>query len=185
MESVKSKIKKSIYDAFPAKFKLFLAQEIANRHDYSRFLNTSFSQEGEDIILSQLFYGITDGFYLDIGAHQPIQYSNTYRFYLHGWHGINIDAMPGSMDAFNKLRPKDINIESAISNRGDVLNYYMFDAAGLNTLSEEHANEMEKQGYQLTKTIQIKTDKMYEVLEKHLPVNQKKNRFPLVGCRRT
>ena len=26
--------------------------------------------------------------------------------------GINIDAMPGSMQAFNKFRPRDINIEA-------------------------------------------------------------------------
>lgn len=172
MESIKSKIKKSIYNAFPATFKLFLAQEIVNRHDYLRFINTSFSQEGEDIILSQLFYGRTNGFYLDIGAHQPIQYSNTYRFYLNGWRGINIDAMPGSMDEFNKLRPGDTNLEAAISNWNEILTYYMFKAAGLNTFSREHAVQMEQNGYQLGQVVQIQTTTMNAVLDKYLPKNQ-------------
>lgn len=172
MESVKSKIKKSIYNAFPATFKLFLAQESVNRHDYLRFLNTSFSQEGEDVILAQLLYGKTNGFYLDIGAHQPIQYSNTYRFYLNGWRGINIDAMPGSMDEFNKLRPDDTNLESAISDQNQILTYYMFNAAGLNTFSKDHAVQMEQEGYQLRQVVQIQTTTMNAVLDKYLTENQ-------------
>lgn len=172
MESVKSKIKKSIYNAFPAAFKLFLAQEIVNRHDYLRFLNTSFSQEGEDIILSQLFYGVANGFYIDVGAHQPIQYSNTYRFYLDGWRGINIDAMPGSMDAFNKIRPNDINVEAAISDQSEVLTYYMFKSGGLNTFSKERADEIEKKGTKPYQTTSIRTVKLQAILDAHLLANQ-------------
>ena len=35
-------------------------------------------------------------------------------FYKKGWRGINIDALPGSMDLFNKVRPNDINLEGAL-----------------------------------------------------------------------
>ena len=172
MESVKSRIKKAIYDAFPATFKLFLAQEVMNRHGYLRFLNTSFSQEGEDLILSQLFYGKVNGFYVDVGAHHPLQYSNTYRFYLNGWRGINIDAMPGSMDGFNKIRPEDVNLEIAVSNKDQVLTYYMFDAAGTNTFSERHAEEMLKLGGTLLATRNIKTIKLQDILAERLAKGQ-------------
>ena len=175
VESIKSRIKKAIYDAFPATFKLFLAQEIVNRHGYLRFLNTSFSQEGEDIILSQLFYGKVNGFYIDVGAHHPIQYSNTYRFYLNGWRGINIDAMPDSMNGFKKVRPEDTNLETAISNKDQVLTYYMFDAAGTNTFSESHAEDMLKQGGILLATKNIRTVKLQDILAERLAEGQEIN----------
>ena len=77
--------------------------------------NYSYAQEGEDRILMRYFDGRKKGFYLDVGAHHPKLYSNTYLFYNQGWNGINIDAMPGSMEIFNKQRSRDINIEAAIS----------------------------------------------------------------------
>ena len=75
----------------------------------------SYSQEGEDIILARIFGKQQNGFYVDVGAHHPYRFSNTYFFYKRGWKGINIDAMPGSMKIFNKYRPRDKNIEAGIS----------------------------------------------------------------------
>ena len=48
------------------------------------FRNESFSQEGEDLILKRLFDHLKPndkGFYIDIGAHHPVRFSNTYLFY--------------------------------------------------------------------------------------------------------
>src|SRR5690554_6253894 len=80
--------------------------------DFSR---KSYSQEGEDILLEKLFEGKNDGFYVDVGAHHPRRFSNTYLLYRRGWRGINIDAMPGSMAEFRRLRGRDINLEIPIS----------------------------------------------------------------------
>ena len=63
------------------------------------FGSLCYSQEGEDMILGKIFSGQKHGFYVDVGAHHPLRFSNTYLFYLKGWRGINIDAMPGSMVA--------------------------------------------------------------------------------------
>ncbi|WP_233706612.1 FkbM family methyltransferase, partial [Helicobacter marmotae] len=82
------------------------------------YRHASYSIEGEDRILSALMGDKEgkSGFYVDVGAHHPFRYSNTYLFYTWGWMGINIDATPGSMAAFRKHRPRDINIECAIGN---------------------------------------------------------------------
>ena len=48
---------------------------------YKRY---SFSQEGEDIILNNILNDKKSGFYIDIGAHHPVRFSNTYLFYLKG-----------------------------------------------------------------------------------------------------
>ncbi len=82
----------------------------------------SYSQEGEDMVLRRLFEQKTVGYYVDVGAHHPKRFSNTYYFYKRGWRGINIDAMPGSMKLFNKMRPRDINVEIPVSSgEGEIL----------------------------------------------------------------
>lgn len=54
----------------------------------------SYSQEGEDLVLARIFGNLklTTGFFVDIGAHHPTRFSNTFYFYRRGWCGINVDA---------------------------------------------------------------------------------------------
>ena len=102
-----------------------------------------FAQAGEDAIL----YGIFNekmqsgekGFFVDIGAFHPIVHSNTFRFYLSGWRGINIDACPGSMNLFNKIRPQDINLEIGIGKIKGESRYYLLDEKStMNSFSKQN-----------------------------------------------
>lgn len=172
MESFKTKIKKKIFNLLPINLIKFIEQENANNHPYLKHLNLSFSQEGEDLILSQFLYGIKNGFYLDIGAHKPIQYSNTYKFYLNGWRGLNIDAMPRSMEEFNIIRSGDTNLEVGISNTRAELLYHIFKQRGINTFSKEFAKQMIEKGYELQETTIIETRRLEDILEQYLPKNQ-------------
>ena len=68
---------------------------------YNRYINryyqSSYAQEGEDLIINRMIYGkIDQGFFVDVGAHHPKRFSNTYFFYKKGWKGISIEARPGS-----------------------------------------------------------------------------------------
>ena len=49
------------------------------------------------MVLNHLLNEKTQGFYIDIGAFNPIFLSNTYYFYSRGWYGINVDATPGAI----------------------------------------------------------------------------------------
>jgi len=53
----------------------------------------SYSQYGEDIYVEELLCGIKQGscIYIDVGANQPSQISNTYLFYRKGFRGILIE----------------------------------------------------------------------------------------------
>lgn len=131
-----------------------------------------FSQEGEDLILEEYFHGVNKGFYIDIGAYHPIRYSNTFKFYLKGWHGINIDARPGSMQNFKKVRPKDINLEIAIGNRSECLKYYMFDEPALNGFSKEISEERDRDfHFNILKTVDINLERLEVILDNFLPEN--------------
>jgi FkbM family methyltransferase len=139
-----------------------------------RYASESYSQEGEDLILKRIFEGRSAGFYVDVGAHHPMRFSNTYIFYKSGWRGINIDATPGSMIPFAEMRPRDFNIEVAISDRAETLKYFTFDEPALNTFSEELARARQVEwGYPLRATVQVHTERLADVLARHLPAGTK------------
>jgi len=79
-------------------------------------LKISYSQFGEDIILSNIFgHERSYGSYIDVGCSHPLNYSNSYKFYRKGWSGICIDANNNYRPLWKKYRPNDIFINSAIT----------------------------------------------------------------------
>ncbi len=160
-------ITKIILKWIPQKYKNLIS------NDAFPYRNNSYSQEGEDIIIDKLLNYKKSGFYIDIGAHHPIKYSNTYIFYKRGWNGINIDAMPDSMNEFIITRPNDINLQAAISNENTTLTFYIFNEPALNTLNSEEAKSKDnKNGYKIIKEIKLDTVKLSEILDIHLKKNQ-------------
>jgi FkbM family methyltransferase len=135
------------------------------------YATKSYSQEGEDMILRRIFEEKRRvGFYVDVGAHHPKRFSNTWYFYKKGWRGINIDAMPGSMKLFKKMRARDINLEIAISDKKQVLTYYCFNDPALNGFSKALSAERDGKGrYRIIDEIKMKTSTLAEVLDTYLP----------------
>lgn len=104
----------------------------------------SYSQSGEDMILNNIFLFKNRGFYIDVGANHPTKASNTYFFYKKGWSGINIDALPESINMFKKKRKKDINIEVGVSDSLGILNFHIFKESSYNTFDEDVVSKIEK-----------------------------------------
>lgn len=133
----------------------------------------SYSQEGEDMILRRLFEKQKTGFYVDVGAHHPKRFSNTFFFYKKGWSGINIDAMPNSMSLFNKIRSRDSNLEIPISDKKQTLKYYMFNEPALNGFSKELAEKRDgKNNYKIISEKDMETSTLKKILVKYLPSGQ-------------
>jgi FkbM family methyltransferase len=137
-----------------------------SEYEYYSF---SFSQEGEDGILQRLFESKSLGFYVDVGSHHPQRFSNTYRFYLRGWHGINIDPLPGSKKGFDILRNRDINLEAGVSDSTDELVYHAFQEPALNTFDPGIA---ESRVSQLISKAKVKVRTLTDILDQYLPANQ-------------
>jgi hypothetical protein len=136
----------------------------------NKFAVSSYSQEGEDMILRRIFDKKKNGFYVDVGAFHPTRFSNTYYLYKLGWRGINIDAMPGSMKKFNSKRSRDINLEIPVSSKKQTLKYFAFNEPALNTFSESLAKERNgKDGYKILFEKNIETNTLAEILDKYIP----------------
>lgn len=131
----------------------------------------SCSQFGEDMIVRHLLEDVRTGFYVDVGAHHPVYYSNTYHFYRRGWRGINVDAIPGSMNAFRLLRPRDVNVEACVDAVAGVSReFFVFDSPALNTASPDEAAEVQRSGRgRVVARHRLTTTTLTDLLDRHLP----------------
>jgi hypothetical protein len=81
---------------------------------FSSPLLSSLSQHGEDLWLDLVLGGKEEGHYIDIGGIHPRFNSNTCRFYLRGWSGINIEPTHRLQALFARERPRDVNLHAAV-----------------------------------------------------------------------
>ena len=127
------------------------------------------SQEGEDILIRRILKGYYDrpGFYVDVGAHDPIRFSNTFHYYIKGWRGINIDPVPGMKDRFDMFRPGDINLEMAISDSEGVMPYFVFEEPAYNTFSESRKAQVENIS-PLEERVMVPVLRLSDVLSEHI-----------------
>ena len=134
----------------------------------------SYSQEGEDMILRRIFEGQSCGFFVDVGAHHPYRFSNTYFFYKRGWSGINIEPNPDAISEFHSKRPRDINLQMGVSDISGQLTYYQFDEPALNTFDHEIVkSRLAETPYKLKATSEINIRRLDAILAEHLLKNTK------------
>lgn len=166
------KPKEIFYSILPKGFKNSVTKRQLLKQNYAY---SSFAQAGEDMILDKYFDNRKEpGFYIDIGANHPYIYSNTYKFYLKGWRGINVDANPGTKRLFDTIRPKDINVEAGVSLIPGQLDFYMFDNSVFNTLDKQTAARHCKEfSINIREVIKIQTTTLSEILNTHLLPSQK------------
>jgi FkbM family methyltransferase len=106
----------------------------------------SYAQNFEDVILARAFKGRTDGFYVDVGANDPVDNSVTKHFYELGWHGVNIDPVIACHRALTKDRPRDVNLCVAVGSTRSTLTLFDFDASGVSTFDPDSANYFRSRG---------------------------------------
>ncbi|MCS7036522.1 MAG: FkbM family methyltransferase [Saprospiraceae bacterium] len=152
-----------------------LKKQLIALADYFRY-RRSYAQDGEDVVFLSFYEGMKGykGFYVDVGAHHPVRFSNTLALYRRGWRGINIDPTPGSMRPFRLLRPRDINLELAIGLNSGKASFFCFNEPALNTFDERTAHiHLQNSRYYVIKTIEVPVEPLLKVLKDHLPPGQK------------
>jgi FkbM family methyltransferase len=157
-----TKIKNKLYS-------LFVKEKITERSDYLNAEKKSFSQSGEDLIVDYIFRarGVTNITYLDIGANHPLFLNNTYRFYLRGCKGVNIEPNPLMIERFLNTRPNDISIQAGAAVEEGELIYYELDTPELNTFSKEHALYMAEKGHSIFRETSIPVITINTIIEKY------------------
>jgi len=137
----------------------------------------SHSQFGEDVYLSSYFdrlsfernVRVQSGCVVDIGAFRPIMSSNSYFFYKRRWQGINIDPTPGFKSCFDRVRPRDINIEAAIAPTGSMATFHLFGWPSVwNTLDPDAAAQAAKLTGLKPSLVPVAVSRLDALLDRHL-----------------
>ena len=81
----------------------------------------SYAQNYEDVVLYRALKNIRNGFYVDVGAMDPIFDSVTKAFYDRGWRGINIEPVKHWHEKLIEKRTNDININVAAYDKSGTL----------------------------------------------------------------
>ena len=102
---------------------------------------TSYAQNFEDVILWRALKHVENGFYIDIGAQDPVVDSVSLAFYEHGWRGLHVEPVPSYAERLRSARPDETVIQSAIGEAG-IFRLFEVVGTGLSTgdpgIAKEH-----------------------------------------------
>jgi FkbM family methyltransferase len=112
-------------------------------------MKMSFAQQGEDLILDNIFdiFKLAKPDYIDVGAFDPFIGSNTYLFYRSGSRGVLVEPNPAQVEKLKAGRPGDTVVAAGIgTGKEKEADYWIFQGDGqLNTFSKEQADGWIKQ----------------------------------------
>lgn len=107
----------------------------------------SYAQNQEDVMLHRVLRDVSHGFYIDVGAQQPVVDSVTKLFYELGWRGINIDPLPQWHRMLEADRPHDVNLQLAVGDTVGRLSIFAIPDTGLSTADPEFAKRHAQAGF--------------------------------------
>ena len=135
----------------------------------SRFVNKSFAQAGEDVVMSFLFdgKGIANPSYLELGANYPDYCNNTYLFYLKGSRGVCVEADETLIPKIVKKRKGDKVLNIGVgTGQQSAADFFIFSEKGLNTFSADEARYREKHSkYKIAKIVKMDLKSINEIIE--------------------
>ena len=84
----------------------------------------SYAQNFEDVMLWRALQHVATGFYVDLGAQDPIVDSVSLAFHERGWKGIHVEPTPHYARLLRERRPGDTVIEAAVGNESGLLTFF-------------------------------------------------------------
>jgi FkbM family methyltransferase len=128
----------------------------------------SYTGNLEDVLLRRCFEGVTDGFYVDIGAHHPTNASLTRWFYEQGWTGINVEPGDGIIP-LRAERLRDINLELAVSDHEGETTFWVHSAnTGTSSLHDVVPELVAERAGEI-KPLQVRLSTLPAILDEHAP----------------
>jgi len=113
----------------------------------------TYAQNGEDVLLWRALKQVQRGFYIDVGAQDPVNDSVTKAFYERGWQGINIEPVQRWYDRLVQDRPHDVNLRVAVGNQPGTTRLFEVEGSGLSTSDPDFAHRHAAEGHVLHEQI--------------------------------
>jgi FkbM family methyltransferase len=125
----------------------------------------------EDVMLWRALSGVTAGFYVDVGASDPNLGSVTRAFYERGWRGINVEPNPKLFRRLVAARPRDVNLEVALSDRPGRLEMVFARTAALSTLDPAEGARLAARGQRVDSGM-VEVTTLAAIWRDHVPPGQ-------------
>jgi FkbM family methyltransferase len=116
----------------------------------------SYAQNFEDVMLWRCLGHVKNGFYIDVGAHHPVDDSVSLAFYENGWRGLHVEPSEFYSQLLKKYRPDEITLTKLLSDKNGASHFFEIAESGLSTGIENIAIEHQKKGY-ITVTKEVET----------------------------
>jgi FkbM family methyltransferase len=130
--------------------------------------SVSFSNYGEDLVLSRMFKLPQAGFYVDVGANHPIVASNTFRLDLMGWSGVAFEPNPDLARLYPRLRPACRVVERAVGEARASLEFIRFNVDQCDTFDPELARMARARGMVEIGREMIEVERLDVLLAEHV-----------------
>jgi FkbM family methyltransferase len=72
-----------------------------------------YSQWGEDLAIWEFFLRAPDGFFIEVGANEPSNLSQTFLLEQKGWKGILVEPQPACCERLRQRRPRSTVVQAA------------------------------------------------------------------------
>jgi FkbM family methyltransferase len=108
----------------------------------------SYAQNYEDVMLWRALRDVEKGFYVDVGAADPEEWSVTRAFYDRGWSGINVEPLDEYFEKLKQARPRDTNLNVLVGREPGIRTLHAIAGTGLSTLCPETAARHQAAGWQ-------------------------------------
>ena len=124
----------------------------------------SYAKNFEDVMLWRALNHVENGFYIDIGAQDPVIDSVSLAFYEHGWRGVHIEPTQQYSDKLRMARPDETVMQVAIGKQTGTPTFYEFDDTGLSTANPDIARRHQEAGFRGNETLVpvISLDTLFE-----------------------
>lgn len=132
----------------------------------------SYAQNFEDVMLWRALRHIENGFYIDIGAQDPVVDSVSLAFYENGWRGVHVEPTQLYSTKLREARPDEVVEQVAIGSAEGLLTFYEFNNTGLSTADPEVARRHQSKGNRAA-TTEVTVVSLDVVLDRydHRPVH--------------
>jgi FkbM family methyltransferase len=112
----------------------------------------SYAQNFEDVMLWRALGHVKNGFYIDVGAQDPLIDSVSKTFYDQGWRGIHVEAAHAYANRLRSARPDELVVHAAVGKRHGTMAFYEFPDTGLSTGDKSIAQEHRSKGFRCEET---------------------------------
>jgi FkbM family methyltransferase len=126
----------------------------------------SYAQNFEDVILWRALKQVKGGFYIDIGAQDPVVDSVSLAFYEQGWRGVHVEPIAHYAERLRTARPDEQVVEAAIGGQEGTIPFYEISNTGLSTGDKAIALAHERDG-RIAKRIEVDCVPLSNILDAH------------------